>query len=152
MTEIPAIITPYDAGQATSIGGRDGRIVSDNGALKLELTLPRHLGGRERAGASNPEQLFAAGYAACFGNLLMGMVRQQKLRVGEITVDAHVAMGGTADRKAQLAARLAVNLPDLSQAQAEELVAQAHENCPYSRAVRGNIAVDITVTTHPAQA
>lgn len=150
MSTFPAIVTPLYASQAKAIGGRDGRITTDDGVLNLELTQPPHLGGRARAGATNPEQLFAAGYAACFGNLLLVLARKQKLRVGEVSVDAHVDMGLTAEQLATLAVHLHVNLPGLTPEQAGQLVAQAHEGCPYARAVRGNIAVEFTVTTDPA--
>jgi len=141
--------------QATSIGGRDGRIESDDQVLSLELTMPRHLGGRNREGATNPEQLFAAGYAACFGNAIIHIARQAKVNVGTISVDAKVDLFMNDEQLPTLGVVLHANLPGLAQAQAEELVAQAHHTCPYSRATCGNIDVQLTVTTAaavPAQA
>ncbi|MGI4742739.1 MAG: organic hydroperoxide resistance protein [Janthinobacterium lividum] len=141
--------------QAKSIGGRDGRIESDNNVLALELTMPRTLGGRSREGATNPEQLFAAGYAACFGNAVIHVARQAKATVGEISIDAKVDLLMTEEKLPTLAVALHANLPGVTQEQAEDIVAKAHQGCPYSRAIRGNVDVAITVTTNaevPAQA
>jgi len=134
--------------QAKSIGGRDGRIESTDNVLNLELTMPRALGGRAREGATNPEQLFAAGYAACFGNAVIHTARQAKVSVGNISVDARVELFMNGDNLPTLGVALHVNLPDVEQAQAEKIVAQAHQTCPYSRAIRGNIEVQLTVTTN----
>ncbi|QKZ11184.1 organic hydroperoxide resistance protein [Spirosoma sp. KUDC1026] len=136
--------------QAKSVGGRDGQITSDNDVLNLELTMPKHLGGRAREGATNPEQLFAAGYAACFGNAVIYVARQAKVSAEGITVDATVDLFTDEAKLPTLGVTLHVNLPGLSQEQAEEIVATAHKTCPYSRAVRGNIDVALTVTTTEA--
>lgn len=141
--------TILHSSQAKSIGGRDGRIESDNNVLTLDLTMPRHLGGRGREGATNPEQLFAAGYAACFGNAVIHIARQEKVNVGEISVNATVDLLLNDESLPTLAVVLHANLPGLDQARAEDLVAKAHQTCPYSRATRGNIGVTITVTTTP---
>lgn len=133
--------------QAKSIGGRDGRIESTDNVLNLELTMPRALGGRAREGATNPEQLFAAGYAACFGNAVIHTARQAKVSVGNISVDAQVDLFMNDDNLPTLGVALHANLPGVEQAQAEEIVALAHQTCPYSRATRGNIEVQLTVTT-----
>ena len=141
--------------QAKSIGGRDGHIESDDNVLRLELTMPRHLGGRNREDATNPEQLFAAGYAACFGNAVIHIARQAKVNVGTISIDAKVDLFMNDEQLPTLGVTLHANLPGLDQARAEELVAQAHHTCPYSRATRGNIDVKLAVTTDaevPAQA
>lgn len=142
--------TILHSSQAKSIGGRDGRIESDNNVLNFELTMPRNLGGRSREGATNPEQLFAAGYAACFGNAVIHMARQSKVNVGEISIDAHVDLFMDEQQLPTLGVKLHANLPGVSQEQAEEIVAKAHQGCPYSRATRGNIDVSITVTSEPA--
>ena len=97
--------------QAKSIGGRDGRIESTDHVLTLELTMPRHLGGRAREGATNPEQLFAAGYAACFGNAVIHIARQAKVNVGEISVDAHVDLALNEESLPTLSVALHANLP-----------------------------------------
>ncbi|MGI4832241.1 MAG: organic hydroperoxide resistance protein [Janthinobacterium lividum] len=143
--------TIMHSSQAKSIGGRDGRIESDNHVLTLELTMPRNLGGRAREGATNPEQLFAAGYAACFGNAVIHVARQAKVNVGEISIDAKVDLFMNDENLPTLAVALHANLPGVDQAQAEDIVAQAHQGCPYSRATRGNIDVNITVTTDAAE-
>jgi Ohr subfamily peroxiredoxin len=141
--------TVLHSSQAKSIGGRDGRIESDNNVLTLELTMPRHLGGRNREGATNPEQLFAAGYAACFGSAVMHVARQEKVNVGELSINATVDLLLNEESLPTLAVALHANLPGVDQARAEDLVAKAHQTCPYSRATRGNIGVTITVTTTP---
>ena len=138
--------------QAKSIGGRDGHIESTDNVLNLELTMPRALGGRAREGATNPEQLFAAGYAACFGNAVIHIARQAKVNVGDISIDAQVELFMSEDNLPTLGVALHANLPGVDQAQAEEIVATAHQTCPYSRATRGNIDVQLTVTTNAAAA
>jgi len=138
--------TILHSAQAKSIGGRDGRIETNDQILALELTMPRALGGRAREGATNPEQLFAAGYAACFGNAVIHIARQAKVNAGEISIDAQVDLALNAENLPTLVVALQANLPGATQAQAEEIVAKAHETCPYSRATRGNIDVALTVT------
>lgn len=140
--------TSLHSAQAKSIGGRDGRIESTDNVLNLELTMPRALGGRAREGATNPEQLFAAGYAACFGNAVIHTARQAKVGVGNISVEARVELFMNEDHLPTLGVALHTNLPDVEQAQAEGIVAQAHQTCPYSRATRGNIEVQLIVTTN----
>lgn len=135
--------------EAKSISGRDGRIESDNNVLNFELTMPGHMGGRSRENATNPEQLFAAGYAACFGNAVIHIARSEKLTVGEISINAQVHLFMDEQQFPTLAVKLHANLPDVTQKQAEEIVAKAHKGCPYSRAIRGNVDVDITVTVNP---
>ncbi|WP_106135921.1 organic hydroperoxide resistance protein [Spirosoma oryzae] len=142
--------TIMHTGQAKSVGGRDGQVTSNDNILNLELTLPKSLGGRAREGATNPEQLFAAGYAACFGGAVGFHLRADKLTADEIAVDATVDMFLNDEKLPTLAVTMRVNLPGLTQEQAETIVAKAHETCPYSRATRGNIDVAITVTTNPA--
>lgn len=124
-------------------GGRDGYVASSDGLLKLKLALPKKLGGAENA--TNPEQLFAAGYASCFENAMLYTARQQGQTLTGTAVDATVSLlseGGPF----LLAVELAVEVSGLAQAEAEELVAHAHEVCPYSNAIRGNVAVGISVT------
>ena len=116
--------------QAKAVGGRDGHVTSDNHVLDLTLSTPKEMGGPGKAGATNPEQLFAAGYAACFEGALGVAARQAKDGGYGISADLHV------------------NLPGLAQQQAEELVAAAHGICPYSRATKGNIEVNLTTTTN----
>jgi len=126
---------------ATATGGRDGRASSDDGVLDVALVPPRSLGGSGATG-TNPEQLFAAGYAACFGSAIGAVARGKKITPGAVSVTAKVTLG-TAGQAYGLAVELDVSLPELPRDQAEELVAAAHQVCPYSNATRGNIQVDV---------
>lgn len=130
---------------ATSIGGRDGRSTVDDGSLEIKLTTPKELGGAGGAG-NNPEQLFAAGYSACFIGALKFVASQGGPKVpAETTVQATVGIGPRAQGGFGLDVALAVSLPGLARADAEALVAKAHEVCPYSNATRGNIDVRLSV-------
>lgn len=125
---------------ATASGGRDGRVVSSDGVLDVGLSVPKELGG-PGAAATNPEQLFAAGYAACFLGAIKFVARQQKVAVPETaTVTAEVGIGRVATGFG-LDVDLVVSLPGLETEVAKGLVEQAHERCPYSNATRGNIEV-----------
>ncbi|MCW2641816.1 MAG: OsmC family protein [Dactylosporangium sp.] len=129
----------YTAG-ATANGGRDGRVVSDDGQLDLRVATPKELGGP--GAATNPEQLFAAGYAACFHNALMLVARQARQDATGSSVTARVGIGKLADSVGySLRVDLVVELPGLADDVARELVAKADVVCPYSNATRGNIAV-----------
>lgn len=131
---------------ATSSGGREGRVRSSDGALDLPLSMPKELGGQGREGATNPEQLFAAGYAACFENAILRAARERKVKLQGSSVTARVGIGRQADGFFALDVALEVALPGLERAVAEELARAAHERiCPYSRAVRGNVEVTVTV-------
>lgn len=125
---------------ATAIGGRDGKARSDDGKLEVAIAPPRELGGN--GAGTNPEQLFAAGYAACFGSALSHVAKLQKIQTGPVAVTAKVAIG-PAGTGFGLAVELVVDVPELDRASAEALVATAHQVCPYSNATRGNIAVDL---------
>jgi len=130
--------------EVTATGGRDGKAASADGALQVSLTLPKALGGPGGAG-TNPEQLFAAGYAACFLGAVKLVARTRKVTpAAEPTVTAKVGMGPVAVGYA-LAVELTVTLPGVERALAEEIVHGAHERCPYSNATRGNIEVKLTV-------
>jgi osmotically inducible protein OsmC len=128
---------------ATATGGRDGRVRSSDGTLDHAVSMPRELGGSGAAG-TNPEQLFAAGYAACFGSALMHVARAQKITTGPVSIAASVAIGPVG-QVFGLAVELVATLPELPREQAEALVHAAHQVCPYSNATRGNIAVDVRV-------
>ena len=131
--------------RATTIGGRDGRSAVDDGSLEIKLTTPKELGGAGGAG-NNPEQLFAAGYSACFIGALKFVASQGGPKVpAETTVQATVGIGPRAQGGFGLDVALAVSLPGLARAEAEALVAKAHEVCPYSNATRGNIDVRLSV-------
>ena len=130
--------------EVTATGGRDGKAASADGLLSVSLSLPKSLGGPGGEG-TNPEQLFAAGYAACFLGAVKLVARTRKIAPSsEPSVTAKVAMGPVPVGYA-LAVELKVSLPGVERALAEEVVAGAHERCPYSNATRGNIAVKLTV-------
>lgn len=129
---------------ATATGGRDGRILSDDGTLDHAVSLPKSLGGAGGPG-TNPEQLFAAGYAACFGSAVGLVARMKKLNVGTVKITAKVSIGKTDAGGFGLAAELHGSFPELSREQAEELMQAAHAVCPYSVATRNNIEVKLVV-------
>lgn len=129
---------------ATATGGRDGRAVSSDGVLDVKLATPRELGGQGGA-ATNPEQLFAAGYSACFIGALKFVASQKKLALpADTSITGKVGIGQIPGGFG-LAVELDVSLPGLEQAAADELVAAAHQVCPYSNATRGNIEVRLNV-------
>lgn len=132
---------------ATATGGRDGHVTSSDQVLDLDVRVPREMGGSGGA-FTNPEQLFAAGYAACFDSALNLVIRMSKVQTGTTTVTADVSIGKLETGGFGLAVALAVNVPGVEQAVAEQLVAKAHQVCPYSNATRGNIDVNLVVTTH----
>jgi Ohr subfamily peroxiredoxin len=126
---------------ATATAGRDGRVKSSDGTLELTLVPPRELGGSGAPG-TNPEQLFAAGYSACFGSALSFVARKQKITTGPVSITAHVTLGAVGVGFG-LAVELVADIPELPREQAEALLQAAHQVCPYSNATRNNIAVDI---------
>ncbi len=127
--------------KAHTTGGRDGRSVTDDGLLDVRLSPPKALGGA--GGATNPEQLFAAGYSACYLSALKHVAGMKKVGIpADAAVDAEVDIGPIAQGFG-LAVRLAISLPGLERAVAQDLVDTAHQVCPYSNATRGNIAVDL---------
>jgi lipoyl-dependent peroxiredoxin len=132
--------------RATASGGRDGRAVTEDGKLDVKLVTPKELGG-PGGDATNPEQLFAAGYAACFLSAIKYVARGQKIAVSDSSsVSASVGVGPRDDGKGfGLAVALEITLPGLDRKNAEALVEQAHIVCPYSHATRGNITVALSV-------
>ncbi|MBM9509081.1 organic hydroperoxide resistance protein [Actinacidiphila acididurans] len=123
--------------------GRDGRAVSSDGRIDLALAFPPALGGDGEG--TNPEQLFAAGYAACFASAIGAVGRETKTDTKDVSVTAEVGIGRDGDSFG-LAVTLRVELPDsLDEAVAKQLVDRAHQICPYSKATRGNIDVQIVV-------
>ena len=141
MSNTPAILDKrlYTA-VATATGGRDGRARSDDGTLDLAIVPPKALGGS--GAGTNPEQLFAAGYAACFGSAIAAVARLKKVTTGPVSVTTKVTLGSIGQGYG-LAVELEASLPQLPRDQAEALVAAAHQVCPYSNATRGNIVVDV---------
>ena len=127
---------------AHATGGREGRVQTSDGRLDLAVAMPVAMGGN--GAGTNPEQLFAAGYAACFGSALGFVARAKRLTTGPVKVTANVAIG-PAGAGYGLEVELVITVPELPREQAEALVAAAHEVCPYSNATRGNIVVDLRV-------
>ena len=137
---------PLYTASATAIGGRAGTVKSSDGVLDLKLAYPKELGGPGGA-ATNPEQLFAAGYAACFENALLRVARERKQPIQELSVTAHVKIGRNEDNFFELGVELEVSVPNRDKAEIEQFARIAHEEvCPYSRATRGNIVVTVRVT------
>ncbi|MDX8051495.1 organic hydroperoxide resistance protein [Lentzea sp. BCCO 10_0798] len=132
--------------EATAYGeGRNGEVRSSDGVIDEILSVPKEMGG-PGGDATNPEQLFAAGYSACFNSAIAAVARAGKIQVASSEVTAKVGIGSNGTGGFQLAVELAVKIPGLDQAVAEKLVEQAHQVCPYSNATRGNIEVALTVT------
>lgn len=129
---------------ATATGGRTGHAKTDDGVLAIDLTIPKGMGGTGAVG-TNPEQLFAAGYAACFGSALDYLAKQRGIETGEVSVTADIGIGPNDYGSFSLSAALMVEVPALSQSDAEALVADAHQVCPYSNAVKNNIDVALSV-------
>lgn len=130
---------------ARATGGRDGRTATLDGAVDLKLVTPKALGGAGGEGA-NPEQLFAAGYAACFLSALKFVATQSGAKVpADASVVAHVGIGPRSEGGFGLEVSLDVSLPGVDPAAAEALTAKAHEACPYSNATRNNIDVKLAV-------
>ncbi len=123
---------------ATAVGGRNGKVTTDDGTLDLEVRLPRSMGGTG-TGYTNPEQLFAAGYAACFDNALNYIARQERTAISS-KVTAHVALV-QGDGGFDLDVRLDVEINGVETNEAERLLAMAHKACPYSRALGNKIEV-----------
>lgn len=128
--------------QATASAGRNGNVKSDDGLLDVALSYPKAMGGTGEA--TNPEQLFAAGYSACFSNAILHVARESKVAIKQAPVTALVGIGPREAGGFALSVSLDVQL-DLEAAQAQQLVKLAHQVCPYSNAVRGNIDVGLTV-------
>ncbi|MCU1357636.1 MAG: peroxiredoxin, Ohr subfamily [Acidimicrobiales bacterium] len=137
-------IEPIYTAVALATGdGRNGHATSEDGILDLDLRVPKEMGGA--GGATNPEQLFAAGYAACFHSALKLVAGQQKLDANGTEVSASVSIGSNGSGGFGLAVELDVHVPNVDKDAAEALVARAHEVCPYSNATRGNIEVALSV-------
>jgi lipoyl-dependent peroxiredoxin len=147
MTDEPKIL--YTA-EATAVGGREGHARTSDGRLDVELDVPSEMGGPGGPG-TNPEQLFAVGYAACFQSALLRIAAGRKLDLSGTRITARVGIGTLKSGGFGLAAALDLDAPQLSREQGLDLMARAHENCPYSRATRGNIEVTLSVGGVPAE-
>jgi Ohr subfamily peroxiredoxin len=135
--------------RATVTGGRAaGHGRSDDGQLDVQLRAPAEMGGE--GGGTNPEQLFAVGFAACFEGAIGVMGRRERAEVGDVSIDSRVSMTPTEERSLRLGVELDVSLPQVDDAElAEKIVRGAHQVCPYSNATRGNIEVRLTVNGRP---
>jgi lipoyl-dependent peroxiredoxin len=135
--------TLYTA-EATVTGGRDhGHGATSDGVLDVQLRTPKEMGGG--GGGTNPEQLFAVGYAACFEGALGVVARRERVELGDVSIESHVSLITTETRGFNVAVELNVTLPGIDdRARAAEIVAAAHQVCPYSNATRGNVEVALT--------
>jgi lipoyl-dependent peroxiredoxin len=140
---------PIYTAKAHVTGGRaEGHGRTSDGALEVDLRLPTEMGGQ--GGGTNPEQMFAIGYAACFEGALGAAARRSKDELGEVAIDSSVSLLPTEERGFKLAVTLAVTLGGIEeQAKAVELVRAAHQICPYSNATRGNIEVTLSANGQP---
>lgn len=134
--------TLYEA-LVVSSGGRDGHVKSADGFIDFPVRMPKELGGK--GGATNPEQLFAAGYSACFESAILHSARMMKVEVKESKVTATVGLSAKEGGGFQLSVKLVAELPQNDRAVAEKIIAEAHRICPYSNATRGNIDVQVTL-------
>jgi Ohr subfamily peroxiredoxin len=137
--------------QAHVVGGRiDGHGRSSDGELEVDLRVPTELGGK--GGGTNPEELFAVGYAACFEGALLTVARRRKEEASDVAIDSRVMLVASEDRGFNVAVELDVSLPSIDDpAKAVELVRAAHKVCPYSNATRGNIEVGLTANGQPVE-
>ena len=135
--------TLYSA-KVTTEGGRKGRPISDDGILDLQLSMPKSLGG-EGGDYTNPEQLFAAGYSACFGSALEMVAKNANVDLGDYNVTVTIDLGQNEDEELDLSAILDIYIPDIDVETGEDLINEAHEVCPYSRATRDNIDVTLNL-------
>jgi lipoyl-dependent peroxiredoxin len=131
----------YTAAAMSTGDARNGHVRSSDGLIDLDLATPKEMGGA--GGASNPEQLFAAGYAACFHSALKAAARQRKVQIADSSVSAEVGIGPNDAGGFGLTVALHTELSGVDQATADELVEAAHQICPYSNATRGNIDVKV---------
>ncbi|MFU8945517.1 organic hydroperoxide resistance protein [Mycetocola zhadangensis] len=138
-------MTPlYTAEALATGGGRNGRVTTPSGRVNLDMAVPTEMGGA--GNGSNPEELFAAGYATCFHSALQAAARARKVDLGDSSVGGRVHVLAIDGGGFGLAVDLEVVIPELDPVLAQEIADEAHKLCPYSNATRGNIAVTITVT------
>ncbi|SJN58964.1 Organic hydroperoxide resistance protein OhrB [Vibrio ruber DSM 16370] len=132
--------------QVTTTGGRDGKSVSDDNKLQVNLSTPKELGGADGEG-TNPEQLFAAGYSACFIGAMKFVAMQEKIKLSQdLSVTAKVGIGqNEAGSGFGIDVELHISLPNLERSVAQALIEKAHQVCPYSNATRGNIRVELVL-------
>src|SRR5215475_12738624 len=133
---------PLYTAVATAHGGREGKVQTDDGKVTHDLSMPTSVGGQGGTG-TNPEQLFAAGYAACFESALRFVARLQKKPLKDATITARVTLGKGDDGGFGLAAELHGHVDGVSREETRALMEAAHQVCPYSKATRGNIQVTL---------
>ena len=131
---------PLFTASATAIGGREGRVTSTDGVIDLNVSMP---GSKHADEATNPEQLFAAGYAACFGSALNLVIGKERIKTDGTNVTGHVTLNQD-DEGFFISVELEVEIKGVDQATADRLVEAAHQVCPYSKATRGNVDVKLT--------
>jgi len=127
---------------ATATGGRNGNVKSSDEVIDMEVRMPKELGGKGGA-YTNPEQLFAAGYAACFDSALNMIIGQTKTKTGVTVVTADVSIGKNSHEGFGLEVKLSVSIPDTDKETAQQLLEKAHQVCPYSNATRNNVHVEL---------
>jgi osmotically inducible protein OsmC len=137
-----AVKTVLYTAEVTLQGGRDGHARSSDGHLDVQLSTPTELEGPGGPG-TNPEQLFGAGYAACFQSALLGIARGRNLEIDDSTITARVGVGPVAAGGFGLEVRLELTAPSLSDEDAASLMTRAHTRCPYSRAIDGNVPIEL---------
>jgi osmotically inducible protein OsmC len=140
----------YTADAHVTGGRAEGHGRSSDGVLEVDLRTPTEMGGE--GGGTNPEQLFAVGYAACFEGALGAVARRTKAEVGDVGIDSEVNLETGEDRSFGISVTLDVTLPSVEGEQAVELVREAHKVCPYSNATRGNVDVVLTANGAPVDA
>lgn len=138
---VRTIVEPLYTTTAHVTGGRSGHARTDDGLLDFDLTAPKETGGPGTG--TNPEQLFAAGYAACFQSALSNVGRSHRIDTSQSTVDGTVTLGKAEDQGYGLAVTLRVSIPGIDHETTQRLIEQTHTVCPYSRAVEGNVAVTL---------
>jgi Ohr subfamily peroxiredoxin len=137
----------YTAAAHVTGGRAEGHGKTSDGALEVDLRLPAEMGGE--GGGTNPEQLFAVGYAACFEGAIGAVARRLKQEAGDVEIDSKVSLNPGPDRTFVISVELDVTLPSVEGDAAAELVREAHKVCPYSNATRGNIDVTLTANGAP---
>lgn len=132
---------------ATAWGGREGRAATEDGRLDVSLSVPSGLGGDNGPG-TNPEQLFATAWSACFHGALKAVARSEKVTLGDSAVSVTLAISGEFNSGLNFAAKIVAQIDGVDEATAQDLINKAHDKCPYSRATRGNVDVVLeTITT-----
>jgi osmotically inducible protein OsmC len=135
---------------ATAWGGREGRASSEDGRVDVNLSVPKEMGGDAGPG-TNPEQLFATGYAACFHSALKGVARAAKVDISDSAVSVTISLVGGRAEGISLAARIEAQIGGVDRAVGQQLLAAAHANCPYSKATSGNISQEVILLDEDAE-